>query len=66
MDEAARTLNDRISDSLYPFWHNNIPFPIVADKENLVEETTWKNHIELGEMMYKDKTPLPKGTIIFH
>ena len=55
-----------IDNSLYPFWYNKIPFPKVLNNKELVDEKTWKKQLELASTLYKDKSLLPKGTILFH
>lgn len=62
---SRSVLNDKIDNSLYPFWFNKIPFPRVSD-ENLIKEENWKPHLELASKLYKDKSCLPKGTVLFH
>lgn len=58
-------INERIENCLYPFWYNRIQFPKVINKE-LVDEQIWKRHLQLASNLYKDKSFLPKGTILFH
>ena len=58
-------LKGKIDNSLYPFWFNKIPFPRVSD-ENLIEDETWKPHLKLASKLYKDKSYLPKATVLFH
>ncbi len=60
------TVHSIIDNSLYPFWHNKIPFPQVLDNKELVDEKTWNKQLELASNLYKDKSSLPKGTILFH
>lgn len=55
-----------IDNSLYPFWYNKIPFPKVLNNKELVDEKTWKKQLELASTLYKDKSLLPKGSILFH
>lgn len=60
------TIHSIIDNSLYPFWYNKIPFPQVLDNKELVEEKTWNKQLKLASKLYKDKSSLPKGTILFH
>jgi len=55
-----------IDNSLYPFWYRKIPFPQVLDNKELLDEKTWNKQLELASNLYKDKSSLPKGTILFH
>ena len=60
------TAHSIIDNSLYPFWYSKIPFPQVLDNKELVDEKTWNKQLELASNLYKDKSSLPKGTILFH
>ena len=52
--------------SYSPFWYNKLSFPLVSDNKNLLEDKTWKNHLDLASELYKNKSSLSKGTILFH
>ena len=56
----------KINNSLYPFWYNWIAFPQVQNNNELIEDTTWQEHLQLASKLYKDKSSLPKETILFH
>jgi len=55
----------KIDKSLYPFWFNKIPFPQVSNNK-LIDEKIWTKHLQLASKLYKDKSSLPKETILFH
>ena len=55
-----------INNSLYPLWYNWMEFPKVQNNSELIEDSTWKEHTQLASKLYKDKSSLPKETILFH
>lgn len=61
----SNIITQRIENSLYPFWYNKIKFPKVQNKK-LVEEKIWEKHLKLATNLFKDKSCLPKGSILFH
>ena len=63
---GGASIIDKINNSLFPFWYKSLPFPSISDNKDLIKEKTWKPHLDLASDLYKNKSPLPKGTILFH
>ena len=56
-----------IDDFLFPFWYNKLPFPTVSDPNKLLDDETWRSHLDLASSLYNKEYPvLQKGTIVFH
>ena len=54
-----------IDKSLYPFWYKKISFPKVSNNK-LTDEKIWTKHLNLASKLYKNKSSLPKKTLLFH